>query len=78
MQNSGEVERLKRRLGDDFTYTNDQLNKNERAALNGQGAAFKRATIRYRNARNGLRRNGRLLADIGSAAAGGYLHNSMR
>lgn len=51
MQNSGEVERLKKRLNAGFDYQNQQLLKNEGEALREQGQAMKRATIRARNAR---------------------------
>lgn len=50
MENSGEVERLRRRLGADFTYQNQQLNKNELGVLNEYGNAFKHQTIARRNA----------------------------
>lgn len=55
MENSGEVERLKRRLGSEFTYTNDQLNKNEVSALGELADKYKKANIRARNKREQIR-----------------------
>ena len=48
MANSGEVERLRRRLGNQFVYANDQLNRNELAALGKNAERFKAATLRAR------------------------------
>ena len=71
MQNSGEVERLKRSMQAGFDAQNQELNKNERAMLGQNGRTMKRNTIAARQAMMPFIKTKKMIANSGQHGIGG-------